>query len=385
MQIICEQALCTGCGACAGICPKNCISFKTDDSNAGHLFPIIDQSLCINCGLCERTCPANNHIKLNCPTSTYASYAVDETVCNTSASGGIAYTVAQEIINNGGVVYGSIVDYGPDFRIVHERFDNIADLKKTQGSKYVHSTIERGIYTSVKKDLNEGRTVLFVGTGCQIAGIRNFLKKDYPDFYTLDIICHGVPSLKLLKDYLSTKYDLSQIKHLKFRSKTGPDLYGIFGVYGASEEQIALPLRRNLYMMGFMKGLYYRPACYQCFYAQPERGGDITLGDFWGLKAKFSGRPASSRGTSVILVNTVKGKQIIDKIRSQVVLLERPVEEAVSGNPQLTHPSSRHFAYSIFHKVYPVLGFRRSAALSLIREKIFYAYILPLIQRIHGK
>lgn len=380
MEKICEYSLCTACGACAGICPKDCISFEIDKNQNGHIYPHIDQNKCIDCGLCVRTCPVNNPIQLSAPSETLASFALDTNVCATSSSGGLSYSFGKEIIKRGGVVYGCVVDYGPQFRICHKRIDNISDLALTQGSKYVHSKIDRAIYVSVKEDLAKGKDVLFTGTGCQIAGVRNFIKKDYSNFYAIDIICHGVPSLKLLTDYLSLRYNVSQIQKLSFRSKSE---YNICGIY-ESGTPIALPLPKNLYMMGFMKGLYCRYACYACQYARSIRGGDITLGDFWGIKAKFEDRPKSSKGTSVVLINTDKGKILLESIRSELALIERPLNEAVDGNPQLRHPSHRHFAYTFFRRFYPVIGFRYSAALSLIREKIFYAYALPLLNKLRG-
>lgn len=379
MEIICETSSCTACGACAGVCPGNCISFRIDNKVNGHIFPVIDQDKCINCGLCERTCPVNTPLQLSRPIRSFASYAKDENVCNSSSSGGLSYSLCQEILKRGGVVYGSVIKYGDGLTILHERIDDIADLVKTQSSKYVHSKIDREIYQSVKKDLTEGREVLFTGTGCQIAGVRNYLKKNYSNFFAIDIICHGVPSIQLLIDYLSAKYDVSQIKNLSFRSKSGFNIYGIYGIYG---EPICLPLQSNLYMMGFLKGLYYRPACYNCHYASSNRGGDITLGDFWGLKAEFTDRPISSRGTSVILINTGKGARLLDSIKDSVELIERPLEEAVAGNPQLRRPSRKHFAYNFFRKCYPIFGFKISATFSLVREKIFYAYALPLLNKL---
>lgn len=382
MEIICELSSCTACGACAGICPKDCISFQADDKENGHIFPVINQDLCIDCGLCERTCPVNHPVQSNVPDKVFASYALDENVCNSSSSGGLAYSLSQEILRRGGVIYGSVIEYGDNFKICHERIDNITELARTQSSKYVHSKVDRKIYHSIRKDLTDGRPVLFTGTGCQIAGVRNYLKKDYPSFFAIDIICHGVPSFKLLTDYLSLKCNIEEITEIRFRNKTGSKLYGFHGRYGKGWTLIDIPLHKNLYMMGFMKGLYYRPACYDCHYARPERCGDLTLGDFWGLKARFTDRPVSSRGTSVVLVNTDKGRRLFDSLQDSLALIERPLKEAVEGNPQLRHPSHRHFAYRLFKTCYPLLGFRISAILSLGREKLFYTYALPLLNKL---
>ena len=134
--------------------------------------------------------------------------------------------------------------------------------------------------------------------------------------------------------------------------------------------------------MGFMKGLYYRDACYSCPYAKTERCGDITLGDFWGLKKSISPADRKSSGTSVVLVNTEKGRHLLSDIVSALKIEERPIEEAVSGNPQLRRPSHRHYAFGLFRRLLPIIGFHMAARMCLIREKIFYAYALPILQRI---
>lgn len=380
MKDICNHSLCTACGACAAICPNNCITFNSCKKENGHTYPNINQELCIDCGLCKRTCPVNNPIKLNRPAKTLAAYARDESICNTSSSGGLAYSLGQAIIRRGGVVYGCTIAYGANFRICHKRIDNLSDLAETQGSKYVHSVIDSSVYISVKKDLSEGREVLFTGTGCQIAGVRSFIKHDYSNFYAIDIICHGVPSLQLLTDYLSLRYNVPQINKLSFRDKSG---FNICGSYSVNNKRIDMPLYRNLYMMGFLKGLYYRSACYNCHYAKSERGGDITLGDFWGLKAKFENRSQSSNGTSVVLVNSEKGELLLKLILKDLAMIERPLSEATDGNPQLRHPSNKHFAYSVFRLCYPIIGFKSAAAICLIREKIFYSLVLPLLNKRH--
>lgn len=380
MDKICDYNKCSGCSACRGICPKDCIKLQPDNNKCGHIYPVINNNVCINCGLCVKTCPVNHPVKLKTPTNTFAAYTINDEVCDSSSSGGLAYTLGESIIKTGGHVYGSIVEYGDTFSIRHQCCSDINELSCTQGSKYVHSEVDRNIYRKIKDDLTEGKRVLFVGTGCQVAAMRNFLKKNYPNFYAIDIICHGVPPLRLLKDYLSKEYDVSEFKRLFFRGKKGFDLYGVYGVYG---ERIYLPLKNNLYMMGFMKGLYYRDACYTCPYARNERCGDITLGDFWGLKKSISAADRKSCGTSVVLVNTAKGRELLNAVQDTLQMEERPLAEAVAGNPQLRNPSKKHYAHSFFRKLYPHIGFRSAARICLIREKLFYAYALPIIQEVH--
>ena len=378
MDKICDYSLCTGCGACSGICPKECVTLESNKTENGHIYPVIDNLQCIDCGLCQKVCPVNHPIDLKTPVCTYAAYNLNVPVCNSSSSGGLAYALGEAILARGGVVYGSVVEYETPLKICHRRIDSIEQLSTIQGSKYVQSEIDRNIYVSVKRDLESGKDVLFTGTGCQIAAIRNFLRKDFDNFYTVDIICHGVPSQQLFRDYISEKIGENRVEQLSFRDKSS------FGCFGRLQngKSFAYPLRVNFYMMGFLKGLYYRNGCYACFYAQSKRGGDITLGDFWGFKGKFSERSTKSKGTSVVLINTEKGVRMLKDIGETVALMKRSLNEAVAGNPQLNHPSNKHFAYKIFKFLYPIIGYKRSALTCLVREKIFYGWALPLMRNL---
>lgn len=372
---ICDIRNCSGCGACAGVCPKHCITLASDKYKDGHIYPVIAQDACIDCGLCVRTCPANNPVDLRRPSSCIASYVENEEECIKSSSGGLAYAICRDTIINGGVVYGVVIDYGQEFSINHQRIDTIDKLAMTQGSKYVQSHISADIYHSLKDDVTSGRRVVFVGTGCQIAAVRNFLRKDYDNLLTVDIVCHGVPSQAILRSYLdANNYIPSQIKELTFRTKDNFGVYGVYGVYGV---RIDKPQRKSSYIMGFMKGIFYRDSCYNCRYATSERCSDITLGDFWGLKRSINKAGRKYRGTSLVLLNTNKGNSYFDRIKSDLVWEIRPIDEAVAGNPQLQAPSQRHYAYGLFKFLYPRLGYRITAAITLVREKLFYDLILP--------
>lgn len=372
---ICDYNNCTGCGTCAGICPRECIALIPNKHKDGHIYPKIDQSSCIDCGLCVKTCPANFLVDFNHPTCAIASYVRDEDECIMSSSGGLAYAICRNTLNNGGIVYGAVINYGQNFSINHRRINNINDLKLTQGSKYVHSHIDINIFHELRNDIKSGLKVVFIGTGCQIAGIRNFLKKNYENLLTIDIICHGVPSQSVLTSYLkANNYIPSQIKQIVFRTKNN---FGVYGVYGVNGEQINKPQRKSSYTMGFMKGLFYRDSCYNCRYATVDRCSDITLGDFWGLKHTIDEKDRKYKGTSLVLINTEKGNFAFSRIKSELVWETRPLEEAVNGNPQLRQPSKRHYAYNFFRLLYPYIGYRVIASITLIREIIFYNLALP--------
>ena len=208
---------CCGCSACLSICPKHAIYMKHDEK--GYLYPEIRKDSCVNCGLCEKVCPLKDKEKnKKFEKIAYGVKNKDEHERAKSSSGGVFVEVAKYILNNDGVVYG--VEMNNDFQVKHGRATTIEDARKFQGSKYVQSD-KHSIFCMVQKDLKEGKEVLFTGTPCEVAGLKKYLRKEYDNLYTLDLICHGVPSSELLNAFLKGKEKLysSQITELKFREK----------------------------------------------------------------------------------------------------------------------------------------------------------------------
>ena len=216
MMEICRKEDCTGCWACVNSCLHNAISMR--EEKLGHLYPLVNSDKCINCGLCIKICPANNSKTLCNPKTAYAGWDKNELEYKSSTSGGAASAFARYIIKNGGIVYGCACLENVDIR--HIRIDKEDDLYKLKGSKYVQSNIYDS-YRSVKNDLCDNREVLFIGTPCQIAGLKSYLRKEYEKLYLVDLICHGVPSQKLFNyylEYLSNKFK-SKVIDIKFRNK----------------------------------------------------------------------------------------------------------------------------------------------------------------------
>ena len=191
---------CTGCGACCNICPKNAITMQVDEE--GFKYPKIDKEKCINCNLCEKNCPILNKVNLGTkePLEVLASYTKNENERSSSSSGGMFYELANVIISKKGIVIGA--GYDEQFNVVHKIINNKEDLKELQGSKYVQSDT-KNTYKETKEILEKGTEVVYVGTTCQIAGLKSFLQKDYNNLYTCDLVCHGVPSPKVWQKYLS--------------------------------------------------------------------------------------------------------------------------------------------------------------------------------------
>lgn len=189
MIIITDKHNSCGCGACVQRCPRQCITMHSDKE--GFAYPVVDTKLCTNCGLCEMVCPVINQQPEQAPIATYAAINSDQAVREESSSGGIFTLLAEETINNGVVVFGAA--FNDKWQVAHTYANEINDIKKFRGSKYVQSDI-CGSYSVAEKFLKEGKEVLFSGTPCQIAGLKRFLRKEYKNLKTIDFICHGVPS-----------------------------------------------------------------------------------------------------------------------------------------------------------------------------------------------
>lgn len=369
---ITEINKCTGCSACMNICPAGAISMG--ENIVGHLLPKINESLCVDCNLCVQVCPSNSPVHVNFPIKTYAAWALDDEEYNSSTSGGVAAVLSRYIVENEGVVYGCICKSGGI--IMHDRISSVKDLEKLKGSKYVQSDIGTA-YQSVKKDLNLGLDVLFTGTPCQIAGLKKFLKREHDNLYTLDLICHGVPSQKLLFEHLNSKgIDRKDVNSVRFRERKGCYLsvncHGEI-VYRKSDLD-------DLYYQGFYDGLISRDSCATCIYAKNERVGDITLGDFHRLGKVIPCDVPHKDSASVVLVNSKKGNTLIANCKDKMFMIERTFNEAKNGNPQLCHPYARKENFDKFVSAYRKYGFRKAANKSLLVRRIKDA-ILKIIQR----
>ena len=322
---------CCGCYACYNICPKQCITMKTD--NEGFWYPNIDNNKCINCNLCEKVCPIINPVKRNDSKKiAYAGMNKDEQIRIKSSSGGIFSILAEYIIKNSGVVYGAGFD--EDFNIKHKRILYSTDLDLLRGSKYVQSSIG-DIYKQVKDDLESNKLVLFTGTPCQVEGLRSYLKKEYVNLMTMDFICHGVPSPLVWKKYLEEmkKSKQENIKNIYFRNKDiGWKNFSLKIVF--DEKIYSNTLNNDLFMKGFLRDVYLRPSCYNCKFKKINRIGDITVADFWGIE-NILPKMDDDKGISLIVIHSEKGKQLFDKLSEKMILNEVNLNEAIKYNPSM--------------------------------------------------
>lgn len=350
--MICEPEKCTGCFACYNICPKNAIEMIKDEF--GNIYPQINEEKCIKCNLCQNKCPAKNDSKFFKPKKCFAAYSKDNKIAETSSSGGVAYEFYKFILTNNGIAYG-VSSYLNDNEIIFERIDKIDDLIRLQGSKYVHAYI-KDCYKKVQKDLLTGKDVIFIGTPCQVDGLKNFLGKDFDNLVTVDLICHGVPSQKLLNEQIRKEFNFVKFRGIK----------GFYLIAQKDEKKVYKKSRyRSEYYNAFLKASIYRENCYNCKYAQIQRISDITIGDFWGLNDPN----ISISKVSVILVNTLKGEKFLNKI-DNIYKYSEKIEDAVQGNTQLRQPSSKNKQYYYFRNNYEKYGLKKVIRKSLsIKEK----------------
>ena len=341
---------CTGCRACEQICPVKAITMQEDDE--GFLIPIVNKDKCINCGLCKKTCGQieRHHNTDNLPNKIFLGMKPKEKeIAQNSTSGGMAYLVSKYIIEQNGVVFGSA--YDKNLMPHHIYITNIEELQKIRGSKYVTSDTKQ-TYKDVKEFLEQGKLVLYTGVPCQIGGLKKYLKKDYENLYTIDIICHGVPSQKIFKKYLENEEKKLGEKIISYniRSKNKVDWGMGFCAEIKTENKIKFSKADfDSYYTAFLKGKIYRECCYECKYGNLDRVGDITLGDLWGIE-QFDYEFYDESGVSLAIINTLKGKKIFDKIKKHIEYREYKEEQVTKFNGNLKHPTLRPRDRNIIYK-----------------------------------
>lgn len=304
-------------------------------NDEGFLYPVINEKDCIDCGLCLKSCAAYNpQYENNKEPECYAVWA-DDKIRMKSSSGGAFTLLANYVLDKGGYVCGAAWD--KDFNVEHIIIHNKEDLDKLRYSKYLQSNTKQ-IYSELKKHLEQNRVVLFTGTPCQVAGLKAFLNKNYENLITADIVCHGVPSQKVWQDYLKELPFKDKIKSVNFRPKE--DGWGIFKLtFYLNDGSIQKQERTNAYFSGFEKALFYRKSCGTCPFNHIPRQGDITLADFWGIE--FYDKPLrDSKGTSCVMINSVKGQKIFNKIIKKATLVKKKnLEESTKYNKCFKAPT----------------------------------------------
>ena len=328
---------CTGCGACANACPVDAVSM-TEDAE-GFPYPHIDGEKCINCGACERVCAGIKQNRLADVGLCAAARSKDPALVEGSSSGGFLSVIAEKIIADGGAVFGAALDESCDVK--HVRIDRTEELERLRGAKYVQSDIGQS-FREIKELLAKGRTVLFIGTPCQAAGLASFVGQGElasDKLIIVDFICHGVPSPGVWRGYRASRTRGKRLKSVSFRDKKyGWNDYAIKWSYqdgkAKYENRYFSP-----YLRGFSSNLFLRPSCYECRFKGTARCADVTVGDCWGVEAVFP-RFSDGRGTSVVLLRGEKTRGLWESVKDGLEWECYPIERVLTGNASIKDSAS---------------------------------------------
>lgn len=343
--------MCSGCTACASLCPVQCITMQKD--KMGFAYPRIDTSRCVDCGACERACPGlkKTSAENNPMLKTYAAQASSDDVRRDSSSGGLFTLIARYILSQNGVVYGAAFD-GTYHSVKHVAVEDEKELYKLQGSKYLQSDLQEA-FAAVKQYLEQERTVLFSGTPCQIAGLRSFLTKEYDHLYLLDIVCHGAPAPAVWDEYLTflEKTYNGKANKVSFRDKRrGWHDYVLSIAFEGGKEYVK-DRTEDLYVRGFLHDYYLRPSCYDCNYKGENRPSDITLGDLWGASS-ICPELDDNKGTSLVMVSSEKGGRLFESLASDIQYQSIDLRQCVIHNPAIVSSCDHNPKSAAFERLF---------------------------------
>ena len=384
---------CCGCSACVQKCPKQCISLKEDEE--GFLYPVVEIETCIDCGLCEKVCPVLHQGEERKPLKIYAAKNQNEEIRKQSSSGGVFTLLAEEVIKEGGVVFGARFD--EEWEVKHDFTETMEGLGAFRGSKYVQSRIEDN-FQKVEAFLKQGRKVLFSGTPCQVAGLKRFLRKEYDNLLTVDFVCHGVPSPGVWRRYLKeTKLNIYKnkrnvdIENISFRDKQigwkkycFSLKYSELGVDGEKKTNAYVELaRNNIYMKGFLADLYLRPSCYACPAKCGKSDSDITIGDLWG--APFILGQDDDKGTSLVFIN-----EDISYLKNNLSLWAKEIDysSVLVYNPSIVHSIKKSVKRHLFYTKLKKTESLNSIIDTLSGNNIYYRVIFKLeriVKQVFGR
>lgn len=357
---------CCGCTACASICAHNAINMEPDA--LGFLYPKVDESKCVECGLCEKVCQFNDNYDRSLNLSEPIAYAARHKDINEvmkSRSGAAFVAISDYILDQGGVIYGA--GYKDHFRVAHKRAITKEERDEFRGSKYVQSDLT-GVFRQVKEDLKNGLTVLFSGTPCQTAGLNSYVgKKLRENLILVDIVCHGVPSPYVWRDYISyleCKYK-SRICKVNFRDKSVHGWRSHVETYEIEHDDVKK--ESTVFTSIFYKHIMFRHSCGICYYTNLKRPSDITIADYWGWERTDSHLNVDDKGCSLLLCNTEKGCQLFDAIKNRMNVVSAELANVMQSH--LEKPSEIHSRRSEFEKCYSEKGFKYTLSKTIMENK----------------
>lgn len=349
-HIYSKKELCSGCAACQSVCPKGAITMTEDWR--GFAFPVVDQNKCVDCNRCVHVCQTQDRQPKaeEFTQEAWLGRNADESVLDVSQSGGISAALVDTVLAEGGIVYGAAMT--EDFSVRHIRISDPAEAARLQGSKYVQSNMA-GVFEQIKEDLRQGNTVLFTGTPCQCDGVRRYVtltKTPGDKLYLVDLICHGVPPVKLWKDYLAyleKKYK-GKIEKALFRDKS-KGWSSHFEAFWINGQKITEDKFKKIYNTNAC----LRESCYQCPFSSLNRAGDLTIGDAW-MKDRRNQKHKETKGTSLILVNDSQGAMLFEKAKCRLDCQPTELDEYLQ--PNLQHPTTTKENAAAFWREYKKFG-----------------------------
>ena len=365
-----EKNVCYGCRACEQVCPMNAIRMRADEE--GFLYPMINKELCVQCSLCESVCPYEKQ-ETSSIGETYAVQIKDSEVLLESSSGGAFSWMANYVIQKGGYVSGCIFD--DNLNPIHIVTNNLEDISKMRGSKYVQSDT-KCVYSKIEQLVKDNQLVLFTGTPCQVAGLKGYLRKPYDTLITMDLICHGVPSPKLFLNYIEAERKKGKIiREIKFRDKKMNGWCSQGSIEFNGKRKCISPYNNSYYYYYYLANYVSRYSCYTCKYSSMDRPGDITIGDCWNMAKAFP-KIDVSRGFSVIIINSRKGQYLFENLKSNLIWYSIDKEFVISNNTNLRKacemPEKRKEIYGEIEQ----LGYEVTA-----KRECKYQYITPFLRK----
>lgn len=333
IQII-DKKNCCGCNACVAVCPKSCISLSTD--REGFWYPVVDAEKCVACELCEKVCPMLGKPALerfDTPL-VYAAYHKNPDIREDSTSGGLFSALAAAVLEEKGYIGGAV--YNEDHTVSHVLMNDPEGLPAIRSSKYLQSDAQ-ALYREVEQVLRKGKKVCVCATPCQIQALYKYLKKDYANLYTCDFVCRGVNSPRVFLSYmnmLERKYGAKATK-IKFKAKKWGWHNFSMRVNFANGKEYCKDRNHDLFFIGYLQcGNFARPSCYDCRFKDVPHRADITLADFWGIE-HIDPSMDQDRGTSLVMINSEKGRSLFESISDQIVFKQFTLKQAAVCNPAI--------------------------------------------------
>lgn len=360
---------CTGCLACVNSCQNNALIISVNDE--GFYRPQIIEEKCTRCGMCERSCPLLHPIvKAKYTPKVWAAWNKDQEVRINSSSGGVFSALAIQMLKDDGVVFGAA--YDEHLKVYHRAINNVEDLKILRKSKYIQSYIGK-VMKEVKDNLCNGINVLFVGTPCQCAALKSFLRKPYDNLLLVDFICHGVPSPLFFEQYKKWLEDALQekIADINFRGKPKGWYDALRIIKTASGKQRCLKGHKDCYWVGYNNNNNnLQNSCYNCQFLGFPRVSDITIADFWGIgkKKPFKAKKSIKKGVSMVVANSNHGLKAIED-NLYLELFERSLDEAISANQSAVKSCVRPISRNTIYQDLQIMKFNDFSKKYLIPSK----------------